>query len=191
MKLFPWKSRKYPIKYDEYGRSARQQAFELFGEGYRPAQICEENLIPVPIKTLFRYFEDWKKQKHRTSLSILKKYMKERPEFSEQYIKMLADYYEVPPEDIIVRMQKPWGITDLSKGELPDRRLYRIQSAVEERLELALRFIHFGERLCDNSPEQNKRLLQEIVTLKDNTTLTISKIKGQTMIRKERLQGAS
>ena len=111
MKLFPWKSRKYPIKYDEYGRSARQQAFELFGEGYRPAQICEENLIPVPIKTLFRYFEDWKKQKHRTSLSILKKYMKERPEFSEQYIKMLADYYEVPPEDIIVRMQKPWGIT--------------------------------------------------------------------------------
>ena len=162
------KSREYPIIRDEYGRSARRQAFDLFIEGYRPSQIFKENLIPVSMKTLLRYFEDWKKQKHRTSRSVFRKIMMQNPEFTEKYVQMLADYFEVPPEDIIVRMQKPWGITDLSKGELPDRRLYRIQSAVEERLELALRFIHFGERLCDNSPEQNKRLLQEIVTLKDS-----------------------
>jgi len=57
------KSRKYPIKYDEYGRASRQQAFALFSEKYRPSQIFRENLIPVPLDTLFRYFEDWKKQR--------------------------------------------------------------------------------------------------------------------------------
>ena len=37
-------------------------------------------------------------------------------------------------EGIILRMQKPWGVMSLSKGELPDRRLYRIQSEIEDRL---------------------------------------------------------
>ena len=189
MKVLWFKRRDYPIKRDENGRSLRQQAFELFNEGHRPAQISKESLIAASKKTLFRYFEDWKKQKHRMSRSILKKYMKKNPEFSDEFVKKLADYYGVPKEDIILRIQKPWGIKQLAKGELPDHRLARIQNENEERLEAALRLIYFGERLCRNSPEQNKRLLQEIVTLKDNTTLIISKVKGQTIIRKEKLQG--
>ncbi len=32
------KSRKYPIKRDEYGRTARQRAFAAFGEGKKPAE---------------------------------------------------------------------------------------------------------------------------------------------------------
>ena len=86
--------------------------------------------------------------------------------------------FEVPPEDIMVKMQKPWGIEQLTRGDLPDNKLARLQGEKEIRLEAALRLIYFGERLCRNSPEQNKRLLQEIVTLKDNTTLIISKLKG-------------
>ncbi len=54
LKIFH-KPREYPIIRDEYGRSARQQAFALFTEGYRPAQIFKENLVPVPINILFRY----------------------------------------------------------------------------------------------------------------------------------------
>ena len=191
MRVLWFKRRDYPIKRDEYGRSARRQAFAFFSEGYRPSQVFKESLIPVSMKTLLRYFEDWKKQKHRMSRSILRRIMKKNPEFSDEFVKKLADYYGVSKEDIIIRMRKPWGITSLSKGELPDNRLYRIQSEVEERLEAALRLIYFAERLCHNPPEQNKRLLQEIVTLKDNTTLIISKLKGQTMIRKEKLQEIS
>jgi len=191
MRVLWFKRRDYPIKRDEYGRSARRQAFDLFTERYRPSQISKEGLIPISMKTLLRYFEDWKKKKHRASRSILRKIMKINPEFTEKYVQMMADYFEVSPEDIMVRMQKPWGIEQLTRGELPDNKLARIQSDMEDRLDAALRLIYFGERLCRNSPEQNKRLFQEIVTLKDNTTLTISKIKGQTMIRKERLQGAS
>ena len=190
LKIFH-KSRKYPIVRDEYGRSARRQAFDLFTEGYRPSQIFKECLVPVSMETLLRYFEDWKKQKHRTSRSILKNILMGNPDSTEKYVQMLADYFEVTPQEIILRIQKPWGIEQLTRAELPDNKLARLQSEKEVRLEAALRLIYFGERLCRNSPEQNKRLLQEIVTLKDNTTLTISKLKGQIMIRKEKLQGTS
>jgi len=189
MRILWFKRRDYPIKRDEYGRSARQQAFALFTEGYRPSQIFKEGLVPVSMKTLLRYFEDWKKQKHRTSRSVFRKIMMENPDSTEKYVQMLADYFETQPEDIIIRLQKPWGIEQLTRGKLPDIKLVRLQSEKEARLEAALRLIYFAERLCRNSPEQNKRLLQEIVTLKDNTTLIISKVKGQTMIRKEKLQG--
>jgi len=102
---------------------------------------------------------------------------------------MLADYFGVSEEQLTIRMQKPWGITDLSKGELPDNRLYRIQSEVEERLEAALRLIYLGEQLGRNPPKQIKRFLAELITLRDNTTLTISRVKGQIEITKNSLDG--
>lgn len=185
------KSRKYPIIRDEYGRSTRRQAFDLFNEGYRPSQIFKENLIPVSMKTLFRYFEDWKKRKHKVSYSTLKRYLKGSPEFSEKYVKMLADYYGVSEEQIILRMQKPWGLSSLSKGELPDNRLYRIQSEIENRLEAALRLIYLAEKIYRNSPKQINQFIFEILALKDNTTMIISKVEGKIMIKKEKLQGIS
>ncbi len=191
MRILWFKRRDYPIKRDNNGRSLRQQAFELFSEGYRPAQIFKGNLVAASMKTLLRYFEDWKKKKHRSSRSTLRKIMKNNPEFTEKYVQMLADYFEVPAEEIVVRIEKPWGIEHLTRGELPDNKLLRLQSEKEVRLEAALRLIYFAERLCRNSPEQNKRLITEIVTIKDNTMLIISKIKGQITIRKERLQRAS
>ena len=191
MRVLWFKRRDYPIKRDENGRSLRQQAFELFSEGYRPAQIFKGNLVATSMKTLLRYFEDWKKKKHRTSRSILREIMRKNPEFTEKYVQMMADYFEVSPEEIILRIEKPWGIEQLTRGELPDKKLLRLQSEKEVRLEAALRLIYFAERLCRNPPEQNKRLITEIVTIKDNTALIISKIKGQIMIRKEKLQETS
>ena len=162
------KSRKYPIKYDEYGRSARRQAFQLFSQGHRPMQIYKTDLIPVPLKTLFRYYEDWKKQKHKIPYSTLRRYMKESPEFSERFIGILADYFDVSDEEITLRIQRPWGLSSLSKGELPDRRLYRIQSEIESRLEAALRFIYLWERIHQNSPKQIRRFILQILGLKDD-----------------------
>ena len=93
MRVLWLKRREDPITRDEYGRSARRQAFDLFCKGYRPAQIFKENLVPVPQNTLFRYFEDWKKQKNRISRSILRKIMRNNPEFTEKYAQML-EYYD-------------------------------------------------------------------------------------------------
>ncbi len=188
MKILRSKRRDYPIKRDEYGRSARQQAFALFTEGYRPSQIFKEGLVPLSMKTLLRYFEDWKKKKHRASRSILRKIMKGNPEFTEKYIKTLADYFEVSPQDIVLRLQKPWGIMRLTKGELPDKKLERSRSEIEERLEGALRLMLFTEKIFRNPPRQISRFIYEILTLTDNTAITISKTEGEIMIRKEKLR---
>ncbi len=182
------KSRKYPMKYDEYGCSARQQAFTLFTEEYRPAQIFKEGLVPVSMKTLLRYFEDWKKKKHRPSLSTLKKMIKHNPEFTEKYVQTLANHCRVPQEQIIIRMQKPWGILNLSKGLLPDDTLHLMQSEAEDRLEAALRLIYLGEKVFHNSPEQVKQLIWDIITLKNAIRLVIQKTEGQVLIKKERIQ---
>lgn len=108
MNILWFKWRDYPIKRDEYGRSARRQAFDLFSEGYRPAQIFKGGLVPAAsMKTLLRYFEDWKKKKHRSSRSTLRKIMKNNPEFTDNYMQMMADYFEVSPEAILARMQRP------------------------------------------------------------------------------------
>jgi len=181
------RGRKYPIIRDEYGRSARQQAFDLYYEDYRPSQIFKEKLIPVPMNTLTRYYEDWKKQSRIASRSTLKKYMKNNPEFSEDLVKRLADYYQISAEEIIFIMQKPWGITRLLKGELPDNRHYQIQTEVEDRLDAALRLLYLGEQGFHNTPEQIGQLAWEITTLKDNTRLVIEKSEGQISVRKERL----
>jgi len=187
MKLFQWKSRKYPIKRDEDGLSARKQAFDLFDRGYRPARIYKEELVSVSLKTLFRYFEDWKKLRHRVSYSTLKQYIKENPEFKEEVVKRLADYFGVLPEQIVLRMRKPWGLMQLMKGELPDIRLEVVRSGIEDRLEAALRLIYLG-KLFKNSPDQINQVLHDMLTLRNNTRLMIEKTKGQVVVRKEKIE---
>ena len=82
----------------------------------------------------------------------------------------------MPPEDIIIRIQKPWGIEQLTSGELPDNKLARLQSEIEDRLEAALRLIYLREHLYWNSLKEIKELLIRIVTLRDKNTLIISHV---------------
>ncbi len=56
MRVLWLKRRDYPIQRDEYGRSLRQQAFEFFNEGYRPAQIFKNNLVKQYFFVLKHYF---------------------------------------------------------------------------------------------------------------------------------------
>ena len=178
------RSREFPIQRDEFGKSLRQRAFEAFDEGKRPLQVSRE--LHANKNTILRYFESWKKQNQRVSYSTYRKFFRENPEFSEQYITMLADYFEVPQEKIIRRMQQPWGLMDLSKGELPDKRLKRTQSETENRLEAALRLISLREHLYRNSPKEIKEILIRIVRLRDKTDLIISHVNGKIMIEQRR-----
>jgi len=187
MKLFPRKSRKYPILRDEDGLSSRKQAFDLFDRKYRPAKIYKEALVPVPLKTLFRYYEDWEKIRHRLPYSIFKQHTKENPEVSGKVVKILANHYGVSEEEIILRMQQPWGLMQLIKGDFPNIRLEVERRAIEERLEAAVRLINFGEQVFQNSPAQCNQLLSDIVKLRNNTRLVIEKTKGQVEVRKENI----
>ena len=61
----PWrlfrkrKSRKYPIKWDERGRSARSRCFEMFAEKIPLEEIAQT--VGGKIKTVQRYHRQWKK----------------------------------------------------------------------------------------------------------------------------------
>ena len=51
------KERKYPVKRDVFGDSARKRAFELFDKGKLPSQAAQ--LVDISKITARRYFADW------------------------------------------------------------------------------------------------------------------------------------
>ena len=168
MRLF-W-GRRYPIKKDENGRSARQRAFDFFGTGQRPAEVCKT--IPVSLRTACRYYEDFKKSHHRVSYSAIRKWMKGHPEFSEAVIDMLATSLEMPREEVIVRMQKPWGLLQVMKGEWPNYRLERQRTGIEERLLAALQVIQFADRFGHTEPRLVMETLSELMIDKSEEPLS-------------------
>ena len=148
MKLFG--GRKHPIQRDENGQSARQRAFNLFSEVYRPAQVCK--MLPISLRTARRYFEDFKKSRHRVLYSAIRKWMKDHPEFKEAVIDMLAISLEMPREEVISRLSRPYGLMAAMKGEWSNYRLDRQQTEIEERLLAALAIIRFANIFGHKEP---------------------------------------
>ena len=184
MRFLLWKRRKYPIGRDEQGRSLRQQAFALFDNKIRPSEIYKQRLIPAKLTTLYRYFEDWKRTGGRYSYSVVRKVMKNNPDFREQLIQGLAKKLEMPVEEVRERMLKPWGLKQALRGEWPDYVLEREQSDVEARLKGGLRFMRIAE-LFHKSPKELAELLLQIITLTENAKLEIIRTEGQLIVLKE------
>ena len=186
MSFLIWKWRKYPIRRDERGRSLRQQAFELFDKKLRPSEIYKQQLLSAKLKTLLRYYEDWKKKGGHLSYRIIKNVMKSNPDFTEQLITALSEKLEMPVDEVIKRMQRPWGLKQALRGQLPDYGLEREQSDVEARLKGGLRFMRMA-RLFQNSPKELAELLLQITILKENTKLEITKQDRYLVCKKEEI----
>ena len=189
MKFLFWKKREYPIKRDESGRSLRSQAFDLFEKEYRPSQIYKQQLVAASQNTLFRYFEDWKKKKGNTYYRILREIMKKNPDITQQIVTALSKKLEMPVEEVIKRMQRPWGLIQYLRGQWPNHRLAREQSSIEMRLETALWFLRFAEEF-QNTPEQISQLIMEISMMTDNKKLEITKEGGELIIKREGEKGS-
>ena len=132
------KSRKYPIIKDEYGRSLRKRCFERFEEGLRPAQIARElNMIP---QTTYRYFECWKKlpKDLDNTCTHWRKEIKNDSEFSNRLITMLSETLGTSEEQVIIRLQQPWGIKTLLKVHPQELQGMRSQSIPQS-------FLYFWE----------------------------------------------
>ena len=184
MKFLFWKKREYPIKRDEEGRSLRQQAFELFDDGYRPSQIYKQQLVAASQKTLFRYYEDWKKKGSNRRYRILKEVRRRNPDITQQLIGDLSTVLGVPVEEVTLRLAKPWGLMQALRGEWPDYRLQEKRSGNERRLHAALKMLLFAE-LFRNSPKQLGILLFQIAMITENTKLEITKESGEIIVKKE------
>ena len=100
--------------------------------------------------------------------------MKNNPDFTEKLTRTLSQELEMPFEEVIKRMQKPWGLQQALRGQLPDYRLEREQSEIEARLNGGLGFMQMG-KLFQKSPKELAELLQQIVMLPENTRLEITR----------------
>ena len=159
MRLF--RRRKHPIKRDENGRSARQHAFELFEAGQRPAQVCKT--LPMSFQTCCRYFQDYKRIRHKVPYTTIRRWMKEKPEFSEKVIGMLADSLEMPPEEVVTRLQKPWGLLEALKGKWTNYGLERERTEIEDRLMAALEVVKLAEIFGQKKPQFVRDTLRELI----------------------------
>ncbi|MFC1963407.1 hypothetical protein ACFLVL_02160 [Chloroflexota bacterium] len=122
--------RKYPIKRDEWGQSARQRAFQLFDNGKRPVKVAL--MVGISKKTAFCYFQQWKKlpPKLENRCMFLRMWLKENREGSESLLMDIARALKMPVGELKANLEKPWGIKRLLMGKLkPD--IYK--KVVEER----------------------------------------------------------
>ena len=139
------RSRKHRTKRDEHGISARQRAFEAFDSGKRPGEVVQ--LVGISPRTAYRYFADWKQLPRNLELryQIMRIVRKGSPEFSQKTVDLLGSSLEMSEEEVLKRLEKPWGLKQLLMGRWPDYRQEREQSEAELRLRAALRFIDFME----------------------------------------------
>ena len=158
MKIFG--GRRHPIKRDRNSRSARQRAFDFFWGGYRPAQVCK--MLPISLRTACRYFQDFKKLHHRVPYSTIRKWVRQSPEISNKVIAILATSLEMTPEEVITRMQRPWGLLEAMRGRWPDYGLERERTEIEERLLAALEIVKFAD-IFGHDPLMVRQTLKQLI----------------------------
>lgn len=143
--------RRYPIKRDERGLSARSRAFDLFDLDLRPKEVSKK--VGISPATACRYYQSWKKaggKNFRALYGPIAHNIKKNLEVSDAAIQTLAEYYGISPQEIIVLAQKPWGVMRLLKGEWPNRRLDKLYKEQDKRLYSALKWIRILEAIGED-----------------------------------------
>lgn len=156
------RSRKYPIKKDEHGRSARRRAFDAFDFGKRPGEVVR--MVGVSPRTAYRYFADWKKLPQNLELhyQTMKTVRKSNREFSKETVESLSAYLEMSEEEVNERLGKPWGLRQLLMGKWPNHCQEREQNEAELRLRAALRVIN----LMESGGAPPEKILDQLLKMK-------------------------
>ena len=68
------KGRRYPIKRDEWGESARTRCFEMFEDKVPLPEISR--IVGVPLKTVYTYHSQWKKNPLNARVAPLRVFMR-------------------------------------------------------------------------------------------------------------------
>jgi hypothetical protein len=156
------KSRKYPIKRDEFGESARSRAFAAFDRGLRPAEVART--VDISLRTACRYFTDWKKlpKDLESRYQMAKALLKSDSGLSRDVITMVAVAMDMPEKEVEARLQEPWGLRQILTGlqlRHPER---RTNTGPKTRIEAAVAIIAALE-LCDIPPQEVKAKLESLI----------------------------
>jgi hypothetical protein len=128
------KSRKYPIKRNEEGRSLRARSFELFEKGKRPAEVARG--LKTKETTVFRYFCDWKRlgpnfEKQYVYAKSL--FMKTAPDRAKN-IELFAKACGISKEEFEAILSRPHGLRRFLNGQF----YFPVNTDTDHKLHIAL-----------------------------------------------------
>ena len=89
--------------------------------------------------------------------------MRENPEFSDQVIDLLASSLAMSRDEVLARMQKPWGLLEAMKGKWPNYGLEKDRTEIEDRLLAALEIVQLAEKLGHKDPGWVRKQLKKMV----------------------------
>ena len=151
------RGRKYPIQRDQDGLTIRQACFEEFKDGYRPAEVAREQGFKV--KTVLRYFQDWKKEKPNINeireLDRLARRKVDRDWLMESVI-VAGEQLGLSVEESATEIQKPWGRKKFLAGKWPDMIATRERDQALADLTILMEMVFTGI-IRDDAPEKITR----------------------------------
>jgi hypothetical protein len=110
------KGRRYPVKRDEAGKSARQRCFEMFEDRLPAPEIAEAT--GVTIGTVNKYHQQWKKQPElEKQHAYFRELLKKKAPAHERNIDLVARLCGVPREELETMLQKPHGLKRMMMGK--------------------------------------------------------------------------
>ena len=147
------KPRKYPIKYDEFGRSARKQALEFFDKGRMPEEV-EQELDDIPLLTARRYYYQWKKlpKDLDASYRLLKSMLKSSPRAMQEMVEDFTQKTSMTEDEVLAELQKPWAFRRLVLGWWADKVRISQRDRIMRRLQAAAHMVYIFE--CAGIPPE-------------------------------------
>jgi hypothetical protein len=111
------KSRKYPIKRDEYGRSARSRCFEMFPKMIPLKEIAKETRVSV--ETIQRYHRQWKQNPNfEGQLRFVKSLFDTKASLRDENIKIYSKALGITPDNFEEILFQPHGLKRLMQGKI-------------------------------------------------------------------------
>jgi len=110
------RGRKYPIKRDDEGRSARHRAFDLFDKGLMPAQVAAQ--VGISARTARRYRADWRKRPtdYRFQYILMKQFLR-HANVRHLFATEIAKRLHLPVRFVMRRLSQPWAAKQILTGE--------------------------------------------------------------------------
>ena len=111
-------------------------AFKLFDNGKRPAEVC--SMLPLNKRTVFRYFQDWKRKKRMTERAAeddrLRRYLREQIHNYDMDMDQIRRYPEHHSQKELVKLLRlkrraNYLLKDPSLATIEERKLlYQLYS---------------------------------------------------------------
>jgi hypothetical protein len=111
------KRKKYPVMFDERGKSARSRCFEMFPDNIPLSEIADK--LEIKIETVRRYHLQWKENPNfEIQYAYFKRLLKKNSPDRERTIELAAKACGITKEKFESILSEPRGLRQLMKGKL-------------------------------------------------------------------------